>query len=166
MEPKATDTLIPQLTTVVVGEGEDQREIKMATFCLAKSLLAVELIADLVKQSGLGDEEEPPADGDYSISPLLRKFTRVWASGMSKAQPAFYRLVGLAITSNKRLATLENNEEDIHLEILKVGKELAYTITNDQLINLLKATVECLGVESIFSQFTKLAALLKTIAKN
>lgn len=166
MELKATDTLIPQIKRIKVGEGEDEREIAMATFCLAKSLLAVELIGELVKQSGLGETEEPPADGDYTVSPLLRKFMRVLTSGLATAQPAFYRLVGLAVTSNKRLATIDAEGGDVYQETLREGKSLAYTITNDQLIALLMATVECLGVESIYSHFPKMMTLLKTVTTN
>lgn len=166
---KASDTLVPQVITAEI----DGEKYKIAPFCLAKTILAFELITDLTEAVGV-TEVMAAANQEASnlelaaltgsASPgFVRRLFAILPQALREGKRPLYELLGLIITTNAKLRNLEENDEDIRDHLYRAGRTLAYAEGgNQQVIALVAAGVKQIGVESILGNVPSLLALLRT----
>lgn len=151
--PRATDTLIPQLWTVRIGD----EDFRFATFSLAKTIRTFALLAEIAEKTGVS-----AAAGATSEGPAPGVFGRIVAAlpkALREARDPLYQLLGLIVTSNKTLRELEEDGEDIEALLVKTGRRLANEGNNPQFVQLVSAAAEAIGVETIVQQIPNLTAL-------
>ena len=164
---RATDTLMPQAVKVTIGHGEDAETYTLATFALAKTIRTFALMSELARDAGLsgvvGAAENAAANGEFSqaVAPsFITKVLAVLPSALENGTPTLYRLLGLLVTPNGKLRKMDENEEDIDGYLLQLGRGIAYSASNDQIIGLLMAAVQVIGIESIIKQLPNLMTAL------
>jgi hypothetical protein len=79
---------------------------------------------------------------------------------LKTGEPTLYRLLGLLVTSNRQLEDWEVDEVNTDSELLKVGKRIAFRGTNDEIIRLVLASVQAIGMKTIVQQLPNLTMLL------
>lgn len=164
---RATDTLIPQVVKVVIGHGEDAETYTLATFALAKTIRTFALMSELAQAAGIsqvvGAAENSAANGEFSqaVAPsFVSKVLAVLPGALANGTPALYKLLGLLITPNAKLRRMDEDGEDIDGTLLTLGRGLAYSASNDQIVALLLAAVQVIGIESIIKQLPNLMTAL------
>lgn len=164
---RATDTLMPQTVKVVIGHGEDAETYTLATFALAKTIRTFALMSELARDAGIsgvvGAAEQSKAAGEFeqAVAPsFVTKVLAVLPSALENGTPTLYRLLGLLVTPNAKLRRMDEEGEDIDDMLLKLGRSIAYSASNDQVVTLLMAAVQVIGIESIIKQLPNLMTAL------
>lgn len=166
--PRATDTIVPQAVKVTVGSGEDVTSYVIATFCLAKTIRTFAYMTELAEQAGLssilsaaGASAEAGEFAEGGIAPgFISRALAVLPNAVRNGTPALYRLLGLIVTSNRKLREMDENGEDIDDYLLKIGRGIAYDGTNEQAVALVLSAVKVIGVDTILAQLPNLTRLL------
>lgn len=169
--PRATDTLIKQTATVLVGE----QTYTIATFKFAKTMKALALVAELAEAAGLGEAAKrlmgdgpPPSDGetvegDYlSIGGLVTQLITVLPKLLRDGSPVAYRYLGLIVTSNADLRAIEENESsDLDRELLSKGRGLAYEGETAEIATLISKALPLMGIETVVQSIAPLLTALR-----
>jgi hypothetical protein len=164
---KATDTLVPAVVRVTIGseaEGTIEQFV-IATFCLSKTIRTFSLMTELSQAVGLsgaiGAVTGSDASAEGGVLPgLLSKALAVLPSALAEGQPVLYQLLGLLVTSNAKLRRMDEDGEDIDTILTKLGRNIAYNGTNDQVVELLIKSFQALGVDSIVKNLPGLMRLI------
>jgi hypothetical protein len=162
-QPQATETIVPQSVRVVLGAGEEQETVTINSFCLAKTIRTFTYMSDLGGKIGLAGAVSAVAETDASVSVLPGLLTRALAvlpTALRDGEPGLYMLLGVLVTSNVKLRRMDEDGEDIDAYLLKTGKGIAYTASNDQIVNLFIKSVQVIGVESIIKNLPALMGML------
>ncbi len=91
---------------------------------------------------------------------LLAKALAVLPSALAEGQPVLYQLLGLLVTTNKRLRKMDEEGADIDAELTRVGRDIAWRGSNDQVVELLIKSFQALGVDSIVKNLPGLMKLI------
>lgn len=163
----ATDTLIPRVTKVSIGSGEDVTEYRIAPFALAKTMLIFRLLTELAEVAGVqqaaGELTQAATDGELEgiVAPgFIARILGILPLAFRNGTPALYRVLGLIVTSNKELREMEENEVDIEGHLLKAGRKIAYDGNLSDAMNLIFAAIPQIGLETIMGNLPALKGLL------
>lgn len=163
-QPKATETIVPQSVKVVLGSGEEQETVTINSFCLAKTIRTFTYLSDLGGKVGLSDAVGAVAGTDASsgsvLPGLLKRALAVLPSALRDGEPSLHMLLGVLVTSNAKLRRMDEEGEDIDGYLLKVGKGISYTASNDQIIDLFIKSVQVIGVATIVKNLPALMGML------
>jgi hypothetical protein len=169
-EPRATDTIVPQSVRVVLGTGEEQETYTINSFCLAKTIRTFTYLSDLGGKVGLAGAVSAVSDTDASsggvLPGLIKRALAVLPTALREGEPSLHLLLGVLVTSNAKLRRMDEEGEDIDAYLLKVGKGISYTATNDQIIDLFVKSVQVIGVESIIKNLPALMGMMTGGAQN
>lgn len=164
VSPRATDTIVPQSVRVVLGSGEEQETITINSFCLAKTIRTFTYLSDLGGKVGLSDAVGAVAGTDASsgsvLPGLIKRALAVLPSALREGEPSLHMLLGVLVTSNVKLRRMDEDGEDIDTYLLKTGRGIAYTASNDQIINLFVQSVQVIGVATIVKNLPGLLTML------
>lgn len=162
-DQKATDTLVAQSQTITIG---DER-YSIATFCLAKTIRAFQLLTELGTSAGLqqvvaaADEAGVAGEFEQTVAPgFVSRALAVLPQALSAGVPALYRLLGLIVTPNRELADLEDSGADVDGYLHNRGMRIARTASLSETVELVLTGANALGVETIVSQLPNLRGLL------
>jgi hypothetical protein len=162
-QQRATETIVPQSVRVVLGTGEEQEIITINSFCLAKTIRTFTYLSDLGGKVGLSDAVGAVAGADNStgmLPGLLKRALAVLPTALRDGEPSLHLLLGVLVTGNAKLRKLDEEGEDIDAYLLKVGKGVSFTATNDQIIDLFIKSVEVIGVKTIIKNLPALMGML------
>ncbi len=163
---KATDTLIPAVVKVTIGNDEEGFEhYVIGTFCLSKTIRTFSLMTELSQAVGLSGALSAVTGSDAAaqggvLPGLLAKALAVLPSALAEGQPVLYQLLGLLVTTNKRLRKMDEEGADIDAELTRVGRDIAWRGSNDQVVELLIKSFQALGVDSIVKNLPGLMKLI------
>jgi hypothetical protein len=161
---RATDTIVPQSVRVTLGSGEEVETYTINSFCLAKTIRTFTYLSDLGGKVGLSDAVGAVADTDASsggvLPGLIKRALAVLPTALRDGEPSLYMLLGVLVTSNAKLRRMDEDGEDIDGFLLKTGKGIAYTASNDQIIDLFVKSVQVIGVATIVKNLPALMGML------
>lgn len=167
---RATDTLVPAYVEVTLGIEEESRQTyKIRTFSLVKTIRVFALMTDLVSAAGIGPMTQAAADavqagelvpGQQVAPGFVARALAVLPHALRTGEPVLYRLLALLVTTNRQLEDWDNAEVDADVELLKIGKLIANRSSNDQIIRLVMASVDAIGVDTIVKNLPNLGMLL------
>lgn len=160
----ATDTLVPTNRQVRI----DDREYDIAPFKLAKTMVAFRLLTQLAEASGVGeaalaantarDELAEAVENGQPATGFLTKLLTVLPKAFANGTPELYKLLGLIVTHASELMEWEDAEKDIDRELFAKGRKLAYSGSNDEVMELVAVGVGQIGIETIVGKFPMLLA--------
>lgn len=166
-ENKATETLLRRTETVHIGE----ENLNVSTFCVAKTLKAFEYMAALTEAVGLqsivGGALSADANGEFAgespiSSTFINRILSVLPTALRTGVRPLYQLIGLIVTSNSRLAALEDGNESVDDYLFIEGRRLAREATTPEIIELVMAGSRALGVETILGNVTALLSAARS----
>lgn len=167
VQPRATDTIVPQAVKVAIGSGSEAEEYTITTFCLAKTIRTFALMTELAAAAGLNEAvsaaEQANVGGEFqqAVAPsFVKRALAILPAALANGTPALYKLLGLLVTPNIKLRRMDENGEDIDGFLLASGRDLAYRGTNDQIVSLIVQSVQVIGIETIIKQLPNLMMLL------
>jgi len=159
----ATDTLVPRVVTVTVGEDS----YRIAPFCLAKTMIFFRLLTELAEAAGVqqaaGELSQAATEGELEgiVAPgFIARILGILPRALREGTPALYKVLGLIVTSNATLRELEENDGDIEGHILKLGRKLAYEGDANTAVQLIVSAIPQIGIETIMGNLPTLMALL------
>lgn len=162
-QQRATETIVPQSVRVVLGSGEEMETITINSFCLAKTIRTFTYLSDLGGKVGLSDAVGAVAGADNStgmLPGLLKRALAVLPTALRDGEPSLHLLLGVLVTPNVKLRRLDEDGEDIDAYLMKVGKGISFTATNDQIIDLFIKSVQVIGVKTIVKNLPALMGML------
>lgn len=161
--PRATDTIVPQSVRVTLGSGEDAETYTINSFCLAKTIRTFTYMSDLGGKVGLSDAVGALSSTDAqqgALPNLLKRALAVLPNALRDGEPSLYMLLGVLVTPNAKLRRMDEDGEDIDAFLLKVGRGIAYTASNDQIIDLFIKSVQVIGVATIVKNLPGLLTMI------
>ena len=160
--PVATETLVSDAAGIVVGEAK----YVVKTFCFAKTVRTFALLTQLAEAAGIskvvasaddGTEDEKTTQAGF-ISQLFAALPKALTDGT----PAIYKLLGLIVTGNKELKKLEREDGvDVEAVLMERGTDIAYDGSTEEVLGLIGAAVQVMGVETIIKNVRPLMGLLR-----
>ena len=157
--PKATETLVAEAGSVVVGEAT----YVVKTFCFAKTVRTFALLTELAEAAGVSQvvasaDDVATATQAGFISQLFTALPRALREGT----PALYKLLGLIVTGNKELKKIERDDDvDVDALLLERGTDIAYDGSTEEVLGLVAQAVQVMGVETIIKNVRPLMGLLR-----
>lgn len=169
-----SETILRKSVTVtVVDEDGASRDITIKEFAFAKTLKVFALVGELAASANVGQavaaanqdgaagafEAEAPMATNF-ISTLLELLPAALKNGV----PAVYKLIGLIPLTNKELKELEKGDDDLDAVLLERGRDFAYDYGIEEVVTLVSAAIQVIGIETIVRNVGPLLRMLRANA--
>jgi hypothetical protein len=174
---KATDTIVKKGVHLVVGaalaeEGEQPLEFYVATFCFAKTVRAFALLTELAEAAGVGKvvdaADKSGVEGEFDnpvekpVAPgFIQQLVTILPKALRDGIPAAHKLIGLIVTSNKELARMEDDEEDVDEALRRLGRRIAREGSTEEVLGVIAAGAQVMGIETIVKNLMPLMGMLR-----
>ena len=154
-----SETILRKSVNVtVVDENGEPHDITIKEFAFAKTLKVFALVGELAAAANVGRaveaaNQDAEAGSFETPSPMATNFIstilELLPSALKNGVPAVYKLIGLIPLSNKELKELEKGDGDLDAVLLERGRDFAYDYGIEEVVTLVSAAVQVIGIETI-----------------